>query len=98
MRPSRTLADGWLVRYSSFSSTESHCHAPTTSYTPLDMPYPADSNETLADSIRPPTVELPQLSVSFPRAPITVLSLLLAPGTASSPLSVYRQPVYSSPL
>ena len=44
MTPLRTLADSWLVRYSSFSSTESYSHAPTMSHTPLDSPCLADSN------------------------------------------------------
>ena len=95
MRPLRTLADTCLVRHPPFSSTESYSNATATSHTPTDLSRPADPNETLADSIRPLAVELPQLSVSFPPALITDLSLLPAPSSASSPISVYHQPVYS---
>ena len=51
MRPLRTLADAWLVRYPSFSSTESNSHAPAMSHTPFDSSRPPNSNETLADLI-----------------------------------------------
>ena len=95
MGPLRTLADPWLVRYPSFSSIESYSYATATSHIPIDSYPPADSNEPLPDGIRPLVVELPQLSVSFPCAMVTDLSLLPAPDTASSPISVYHQPVYS---
>ena len=95
MRPFRTLADALLVHYPFFSSTESDSLAPAMGHTPFASSRPADSNETLADSIRQLAVELPELSVSFPCALITDLSLLPACGTASSPNSVYHQPVYS---
>ena len=95
MRPLRTLVDSWLVRYPSFSSTESYSYATTTSHIPIDLSCPADSNEALPDGIRPLVVELPQLSVSFPCAVVTDLSLLPAPDTASNSISVYHQPVYS---
>ena len=62
----RTLADTWLVRYSSCSSPESYSHALATSYIPFDSSRPPDSNETLADQIRQLAVELPQLLVSSP--------------------------------
>ena len=65
MGPLRTLVDAWLVRYPSFSSTESYSHAPATSHLPFDSSGPPDSNETLADLIRPLAVELPLLLVSF---------------------------------
>ena len=65
MRPLRTLADTCLVRYPSFSSTESYSYATATNHIPIDSSRPADSNETLADSIRPVVVELPKLLVSF---------------------------------
>ena len=65
MRPLQALVDAWLVRYPSFSSTESYSHATSTSHTPIDSSRPADSNEILADSIRPLVVELHQLLVSF---------------------------------
>ena len=51
MRALRTLADAWLVRYPSFSSTEIYSHAPTKSHTPFDSSRLPDSNETLANSI-----------------------------------------------
>ena len=65
MRPLRTLADAWLVRYPSFSSIESYSYATATSHIPIDSSRPADSNENLADSIRPQVVEFPKLLVSF---------------------------------
>ena len=97
MRPLRTLADAWLVRYPSFSFTESYSYATATSHTPIDSSRTADSNETLPDGIGPLLVELPQLSVSFPRAVVTLAYLppLPASDTASSPISVYHPPVYS---
>ena len=66
MRPLRTLADAWLVRYPSFSSTESYSHAPATNHIPFDSSCPPDSDKSLADSIRPLVVELPLLLVSSP--------------------------------
>ena len=98
MRPLRTLADAWLVHYPSFSFTESYSYATATSHTPIDSSRPADSNETLPDGIRPLLVELPQLLVTFPRALVTQADLPLLPAsdTASSPISVYHPPVYSS--
>ena len=95
MRFLRTLADPLLVHYPSFSSTESYSYATATSHILIDSYRPADSNETLPDGIRPLVVDLPQLSVSFPCAVVTVLSLLPVPDTASSPISIYHQPVYS---
>ena len=97
MRPLRILADAWLVRYPSFSFTESYSYATATSHTPIDSPRPVDSNETLPDGIRPLLVQLPQLSVSFPRAVVILAALPLLPAsdTASSPISVYHPPVYS---
>ena len=58
MRPLRTLADAWLVRHPSFSSTESYSHALATGYIPFDLSHPPDSTETLVDHIRPLAVEL----------------------------------------
>ena len=78
MRPLRTLADTWLVCYPSFSCTESYSHATTKSHTPIDSARPADSNETLADSIRPLVIELPQRLVSSPGAVPTDVSLVTA--------------------
>ena len=49
MRPLRILADAWLVRYSSFSSTASYSYATATSHIPIDLSHPAESNEALAD-------------------------------------------------
>ena len=97
MRPLRTLADAWLVRYPSFSFTESYSYATATSNTPIDSSRPADSNETIQDGIQPLLVELPQLSVSFLCAVITLADLPLLPAsdTASSPISVYHPSVYS---
>ena len=66
MRPLQTLADAWLVRPPSFSSTETYSYATATSYIPIDPSRTGDSNETLADSIRPLVVELTQPLVSFP--------------------------------
>ena len=83
MRPLRTLADAWLVRYPSFSSTESYGHAPATSHIPFDSSHPPDSNETLADQIRPLAVELPQLLVSSPGGVATEFSLVTATGGPS---------------
>ena len=96
-RPFRTLADAWLVRYSSFSSTESYSYATATSYTPIDSSRPADSNETLPDGIRPLLVELPQLSVSFSLAVVTLADLPLLPAsdTASSPITSAK--IYLAP-
>ena len=84
MRPLRTLADAWLVRYPSFSFTESYSYTTATSHTPIDSSRSVDSNKTLPDGFRPLVIELPQLSVSFLRAVVTDLSLLPAPDTASS--------------
>ena len=97
MRPLWTLADAWLVRYPSFSFTESYSYVTATSHTPIDWSRPADSTETLPDGIRPLLVELPQLSVSFLRAVVTLADLPLLPAsdTASSPISVYHPSVYS---
>ena len=78
MRPLRTLADAWLVRYPSFSSTESYSYATATSHIPIDSSCPADSNKTLADSIRPLVIELPQLLVSSPGGVPTDGSLVTA--------------------
>ena len=80
MRPLRTLADAWSVRYPSFSSTGSYSYATATGHIPIDSSRPADSNETLADSIRRLVVELPQLSVSFPGGVPIDFSLVTAPG------------------
>ena len=80
MRPLPTLADAWLVRYPSFSTTESYSYATTTSHIPIDLSRPADSNETLADSIRALVVELPQLLVSFPGGVPIDFSLVTATG------------------
>ena len=63
MRPLRTLADAWLVRYLSFSSTGCYSQAPATSHIAFNSSRPADSNETPADSIRQLVVELTQLLV-----------------------------------
>ena len=49
MRPLRTLADAWSVRYPSFSCTESYDNATAMSHIPFDSSRPADSNETLED-------------------------------------------------
>ena len=57
MRPLRTLADAWLVRYPSFSSTESYSYATAMGHIPIDSSRPADSNETLVDWIRRQVVE-----------------------------------------
>ena len=80
MRPLRTLADAWLVRYPSFSSTQSYSHALATCHIPFDSSRPPDSNETLADSIRPLVVELPLLLVSIPGGVTTEVSLVTATG------------------
>ena len=80
MRPLRTLAYPWLVRYPPFSSTESYSYATTTSHIPIDSYRPADSNETLPDGIRQLVVELPQLLVSFPGGVPTDFSLETATG------------------
>ena len=80
MRPLRTLADAWLVRYPSFSSTESYSHAPDTSHIPFDSSHPPDSNKTHADQIRQLAVELPQLLVSSPGGVATEFSLVTATG------------------
>ena len=80
MKALRTLADAWLVCYPSFSSTESYSQAPATSNTPFDSSRPPDSNETIADSIRPLAVELPQLLVSSPGGVVTEFSLVTATG------------------
>ena len=80
MRPLRTLADAWLVRYPPFLSSQSYCHATATSHTPIDSCRPVDSNEALANSIRPLAVELPQLLVSSPGAVPTDISLVTVTG------------------
>ena len=80
MRPLRTLADAWLVRYPSFSSTESHSYATAKSHIPIDLSRPADSNEILADSIRSLVVELPKLLVSVPGGVPMDFSLVTATG------------------
>ena len=80
MRPWWTLADAWFVRYPSFSSAESYSYATATSLIPIDSARPADSNEPLADSIRPLVVELPQLLVSFPGGVPIDFSLVTATG------------------
>ena len=95
IRPLRTSAVACLVRYPAFSSTESYRDAPSTSHAVSDSSCPAETNVTLADSIRPLALELPQPSVSFPDVSITDLFLLPAPCTASSPISVYHHPVNS---
>ena len=59
MRPLQTLADPWLVRYPSFSSTVSYSYATATSHIPIDSYSPADSNGALPNPIRPLVVELP---------------------------------------
>ena len=80
IRPLQTLADAWLVRYPSFSCTESYSHATATSNTPIDSSHPADSNETLADSIQPLVIELPLLLVSSPGGVPTDFSPVTATG------------------
>ena len=89
MRPLRTLADSWLVRYPSFSSTESYSHATATSHIPIDSSRPADSNETLADSIRLLVVELPQPLVSSPGGVPTNFSIETATG-GPQPRAIYH--------
>ena len=80
IRPLRTLADAWLVRYPSFSSTESYSHTPSTSNIPFDSSLPPNSNETLADLIRPLAVVLPLLLASFQGGVTTEFSLVTATG------------------
>ena len=80
MKPLRTQAEAWLVRYPSFSSTESYSYDTTTSHTPIDSSRPADSNKTLADSIRPLVVQLHQPLVSSPGGVHTDFSLVTATG------------------
>ena len=80
MRPLRTLVDAWLVRYPSFSSTESYSYATATSHIPIDSSHPVDSNVTLADSIRPLVVELPKPLESFPGRVLIDFSLVNATG------------------
>ena len=89
MRPLRTLAGAWLVRYPSFSCTESYSLATATSHTPIDSPRLADSNETLTDSIRPLVIELPQLLVSSPGEVHTDFSLVTATG-GPQPRALYH--------
>ena len=89
MRPLRTLADPWLVRYPSFSSTESYSYATATSHIPIDSSCPGDSNETLADRIRPWVVELPQLLVSSPGGVPTDFYLVIATG-GPQPRAIYH--------
>ena len=89
MRPLRTLADSWLVRYPSFSSPESYSYATATSHIPIDSSCPADSNEALLDGIRPLVVELPQLLVSSPGGVPTDFSLVTATG-GPLPRAIYH--------
>ena len=89
MRSVRTLADAWLVRYLSFSSTGCYSHAPAMSNIPIESSRPADSNETLADSIRRLAVELPQLLVSFPGKVATDFTLVTATGVLQ-PRTIYH--------
>ena len=70
----------WLVRYPSFSSTESYSHAPAMSHIPIDSSRPPESNETIAYSIRPLVVELPLLLVSSAGGVATEFSLVTATG------------------
>ena len=88
MRALRTLADTWLVRYPSFSSTKSYTQAPATSHTPFDLSRSPDSNETLADHIPFLNVELPQLLVSSPGLLATEFSLVTATGVPQ-PRAIY---------
>ena len=53
MRPLRTLEDSWLVRYPSFSFTESYSYATASSHIPFGSSRPPDSNETFADPSGP---------------------------------------------
>ena len=76
----RTLADPWLVCYPSISSTESYSHDPATSHIPFNSSRRPDSNKTIANSIRPLAVELPQLLVSSPGGVATEFSLVSATG------------------
>ena len=64
----------------SLSCTECYGHATATSHTPIDSSRPANSNETLADSIRPLVIELPQLLVSSPGGVPTDVALVTATG------------------
>ena len=64
----------------SLSCTESYSHVTATSHTSIDSSRPADSKETLADSIRPVVIELPQLLVSSPGGVPTDVSLVTATG------------------
>ena len=89
MRPLRTLADAWLVRYLSFSSTGCYSQSPATSHTAFDSSLPAESNEALADSIRPLAVELTQLFVSFPGGAATDFTLVTATGVLQ-PRAIYH--------
>ena len=57
--------------------------------TPIDSPCPADSNETLADSIRPLVIELPQPLVSSPGGVPTDFSLVTATG-GPQPRALYH--------
>ena len=89
MRPLRTLADSWLVRYPSFSSTESYSYATATSHIPIDSPCPADSNETLPDGIRRLVVKLPHVLVSSSGGVPTDFSLVTATG-GPQPRAIYH--------
>ena len=77
MRPLRT--PGWSAILLS-SSTKSYSYATATSHILIDSSHPADSNEALADSIRPLVVELHQLFVSFPGGVPIDFSLVTATG------------------
>ena len=89
MRPLRTLVDPCLVRYPSFSSTESYSYATATSHIPIYSYRPAESNETLTDSIRPLVIELPQLFVSSLGGLPTDFSLVTATG-GPQPRALYH--------
>ena len=90
MRALRTLADAWLVRDPSFSSFESYSYATATSHIPIDSSRPADSNETLADSILLLVIELPQPLVSLPGGVPTDFSLVTATGGPQPPALYLR--------
>ena len=89
IRPLLILADGRLVRYPSFPSIESYSHAPATGHTAFDSSRPADSNESLTDSIPTLAVELTQLLVSFPGGVATDFSLVTATSVLQ-PRAIYH--------
>ena len=89
MRPLRTLADPWLVRHPSFSSTESYSYAIAMGHIPIDSSRPADSNETLVDSIQALVIELHLLLVSSRRGVPTHFSLETATG-GPQPRAIYH--------